>query len=174
MDSTLSCSPAPALTVGLICRARAAKGPYRLLLVLALDDDPYSTEPYTEPYTQPYTEPYTQPSTVEGELYTLAHVCLLTNELELAGGEDVLFAAGSGPGRSGLPFALLAQYDLLGTIFARELEPVGLVRGLDELGPAGLPILSRQDGRWQWKLSELQALHGLCAPTLRALLDGER
>jgi hypothetical protein len=98
----------------------------------------------------------------------LAQVCLLTNELELAGGRDRLLSEQA----SGLPYALLAELDLQGPCWISDLEPLQAI-DLELLAaePSGMPLVSRQDGRWQWKLQELAELHRLCGPCLRELLD---
>ena len=98
-------------------------------------------------------------------------VYLLTNEVECAGAHDLLLPAAA----SGLPYALLVERDVQGVILHSQL-----VRRLARFprrllaGPGvGLPIISRRDSRWDWKLVELTALWALGRDWLVALDDSE-
>jgi hypothetical protein len=99
----------------------------------------------------------------------LAQVYLLTNEVELAGDEDVLIGAGEGA----LPYALLLERDLVGAVWSWQLGPPldRIPATVFDRPGAGVPIIRRDDSRWDWKLSELAELHRLCATALRAQLD---
>jgi hypothetical protein len=99
----------------------------------------------------------------------VAQVELLTNETDLGGAADVLIPGGE----SGLAYDLLLERDLTAPVWEAQLgPPLGRVDpgGLAARPPAGLPIVSRRDGRWGWKLRELADLHALGGECLRVLL----
>ena len=113
-----------------------------------------------------------------------AQIALMTPELDLAGGRDVLLDGSA----DNLPYKLLVELDVLGPVFVDQLG--GLIGRVepgfaDTLGRApaselaavptrlvGLPITHRSDPRWDFKTRELATLHALIREALRELLSG--
>lgn len=128
------------MDIGTIALARVPGRPSRLLLVVGLGDG-------------------------------IAQTLLLTNEVDLATATDVLLESSL----SGLPYRLLVQRDLTGPVDACDLAAIASIStsAVDALLAAegvGLPCLSRRDGRWRWKESELADLHAISGPTMLRLL----
>lgn len=129
------------IDIGTIALGRVPGRPSRLLLVVGLYDD------------------------------GIAQVVLLTNEVDLATATDVLLE----PELSGLPYRLLVETDLTAPCAAVELAGLAVISESDvdallATEGVGLPCLSRRDGRWRWKESELADIHTVCERTMRRLL----
>ena len=109
-----------------------------------------------------------------------AAVLLLTNEAEMATDADFLLP----PSATGLPYALLAQTDLYGTVWADQLRPPigyvapgalrvawGLPASAEDDSPGrGMPLRGRLDPRWDFKVSELGELQRLTRDCTRTFI----
>lgn len=117
-----------------------------------------------------------------------ASVALLSDEIDMAGGTDVVLP----PERTGVPYDLMVETDVVGPVRFEQLsQPVGLVNqatidGIVETElsgvPAvpharrGLPLRGPEDPRWDFKLSEaeeLAYLSGRCVAELIAKADSD-
>lgn len=113
-----------------------------------------------------------------------ASVMLVTNELELATGSDVVVH----PDESGLPYSALIETDVVTSVWAVQVSTrIGtlspdlpwldaVLRGDADDAPAerwGLPVLARSDSRWAWKESEVLSLQTLAASCMAHLLDSD-
>ena len=108
---------------------------------------------------------------------------LTTNEVELAGGTDLVLPADE----LGLPFPLCLEVEEVGALWIDQLQPPlarlpdGTFREILELRHGslprrlrrylGLPIAGPRDPRWQLKQEETAALQGLSAACAGTLLD---
>ena len=112
----------------------------------------------------------------------MARVVLVNNETEIAGARDVHLS----PEETGLPYDVTAETDVVGTAWWVQLgSPLGhlshdlpfanalLTRRLDDVpsGRLGLPIVSTEDSRWQWKQAEAAHVRRLTADCAMALVD---
>jgi predicted NBD/HSP70 family sugar kinase len=108
---------------------------------------------------------------------------LTTNEIEMATDQDVVM-----PGsRLGLPFPVVFETDLIGSLWVSQLEPpIGVIpdetleallrlrHGLHapELLPhQGLPVDGTSDPRWRFKLEELRVIQALSAACTAYLVE---
>ncbi len=104
------------------------------------------------------------------ELDMSASVLLLSPEVQMAASDDRLL----GPSVTGFAFALLALCDVQAPVWFVQLGPVLAsfdVATLSE-APAGPELLGRDDDRWTWKESEVDALTALAAHCVRQVFDG--
>jgi hypothetical protein len=111
-----------------------------------------------------------------------ARVVLVNNETEIAGARDVRLS----PEETGLRYEVTAETDVVGTAWWVQLgSPHGRLSGdlpfanallasrLDDVPSSrlGLPIISTEDSRWQWKQAEAAQVRRLTADCAMALLD---
>jgi hypothetical protein len=111
-----------------------------------------------------------------------ALVALVTNETEVAGARDIRLA----PAETSLPYDAVVESDVVGTAWWAQLgAPLGkldtdlafadevLTHRLDGVPAArlGLPIVSSEDSRWQWKKAEAAHFRRLTADCSIALVD---
>jgi hypothetical protein len=112
-----------------------------------------------------------------------AEVALLSPVVENAADLDLRLD----PEDMSLPFALLAQGDVIGTLWGWQLsEPIGHVRAdvgmalrlisqgecpMEFAGRRGMPFSGRSDPRWRGKEEEAEALQALAADCVRTLLE---
>jgi hypothetical protein len=112
-----------------------------------------------------------------------AEVALLSPVVENAADLDLRLE----PDDTSLPFALLAQGDVIGTLWDWQIsEPIGRVRAdvgialrrisqggcpTEFAGRRGMPFSGRSDPRWHEKEDEAEALQALAADCMRTLLE---
>jgi hypothetical protein len=111
-------------------------------------------------------------------------VALLSPDIELATDRDMMLDQAD----TGLPYALLAQSDVFGYIWAVQLDawladaPTAVVDAIAQsasggasghITPAGSPVLSGEDPRWRFKEAELARLTALSTECTEQLLEGE-
>jgi len=111
-----------------------------------------------------------------------ASVALLSDEIDMAGGTDVILP----PERTGVPYDLMVETDVVGPVrFAQLSQPVGFVdqatidgivetelSGVPAVPHArrGLPLRGPDDPRWDFKLSEAEELAFLSGPCVAELV----
>ena len=134
--------------VGSVCLATGKHAPRRLVLVFATPE------------------------------LDFVQVALAHSFMEFATDQDLLLS----PAATGLPYLLVVQTDLVSPLLTRQLSlplatlPLSVAHacypGASLATYArGLPLQGRSDARWNWKLSELEALHALGQRAMRRLLD---
>lgn len=111
-------------------------------------------------------------------------VVLLSPDIDLATDRDMMLD----PADTGLPYALLAQSDVFGYVWAVQLDawladaPTAVAGAMmqsasegvsDCITPAGSLVLSDDDPRWRFKEAELTRLTTLSAECTDQLLEGE-
>lgn len=108
-------------------------------------------------------------STSRWSTLTLCRCFFCSNEIEVGGSRDRVAASNV----SGLPYELILETGVTGPVFTAQLSaPLGCLRvPVESLPLAGVPVRSRQDGRWRWKERELDDLYRLAGDCLNQLLE---
>lgn len=97
-------------------------------------------------------------------------VVLLTNESEMGSDRDTRLT----PDLTGLPYDVLALFDVTAPAWYVQLGPVLATIDLDEiefLPPAGTPVAGPEDARWNWKQDEHDSLVRLSGECARQIVD---
>lgn len=97
-------------------------------------------------------------------------VVLLTNEVEMGSDRDTRLT----PDVTGLPYDVLALFDVTAPAWYVQLGPVFALIDLEEidfLPPAGTAVTGPEDARWEWKQDEHDSLVCLTGECARQIID---
>ncbi len=102
-----------------------------------------------------------------------ATVALVTDEHDAATADDVTVYQAN----NGAPFPVTLELRIVGQVFLAQLgPPLGRLELADAIatGRRGLPVVSDEDPRWEFKERELHALRALTTEATRSTLEDER